>query len=132
VATQDDVRRAALALPETVEGDARFAFSVMNKGKAKGFVWVWQERIQPKKARVPNPEVVAIRVTDEAEKQALLAEDGDKFFTEPHYNGYPAILVRLAAIDADELEELVVDAWRCMAPKAVVAAYDEAAGTGED
>jgi hypothetical protein len=56
---------------------------------------------------------------------------GDKFFTEPHYNGYPAILVRLAAIDPDELEELIVDAWRCMAPKATVAAYDEATGTGE-
>jgi hypothetical protein len=131
VATQDDVRRAALALPDTSEADDRFAFSVLNKGKAKGIAWVWHERVQPKKARVPNPDVVAIRVEDEAEKQALLAEDGDKFFTEPHYNGYPAILVRLAAIEADELEELIVDAWRCMAPKALVAAYDEAAGTGE-
>jgi hypothetical protein len=131
VATQDDVRHAALALPDTVEADDRFAFSVVNKGKAKGMAWVWLERIHPKKARVPNPDVVAIRVQDEAEKQALLAEDGDKFFTEPHYNGYPAILVRLAAIEPDELEELIVDAWRCMAPKALVAAYDEAAGTGE-
>jgi hypothetical protein len=131
VATQDDVRRAALALPDTSEADDRFAFSVLNKGKAKGIAWVWLERVHPKKARVPNPDVVAIRVEDEAEKQALLAEDGDKFFTEPHYNGYPAILVRLAAIEADELEELIVDAWRCMAPKALVAAYDEAAGTGE-
>jgi hypothetical protein len=131
MATQDDVRRAALALPDTVEADDRFAFSVLNKGKAKGIAWVWLERIHPKKARVPNPEVVAIRVEDEAEKQALLAEDGDKFFTESHYNGYPAILVRLAAIDPDELEELIVDAWRCMAPKAMVAAYDEAAGTGD-
>jgi len=129
VATQDDVRRVALALPDTVEADERFAFSVMNKGKAKGFAWVWQERVHPKKARVPNPAVVAIRVADDAEKQALLAEDDEKFFTEPHYNGFPAILVRLAAIGSDELEELVTDAWRCTAPKAVVAAYDEAPGT---
>jgi hypothetical protein len=131
MSTQDDVRRAALALPDTVEADDRFAFSVMNQGKAKGIAWVWQERVHPKKARVPNPEVVAIRVADEAEKQALLAEDGDKFFTEPHYNGFPAILVRLAAIEPDELEELIIDAWRDLAPKARVAAYDQAAGTGE-
>ena len=131
MATQDDVRRAALALPDTVEADDRFAFSVLNKGKAKGIAWVWQERVHPKKARIPNPEVVAIRVADEAEKQALLAEAGDKFFTEPHYNGFPAILVRLAAVDSDELEELIIDAWRCMAPKALVADYDEAARTGE-
>jgi hypothetical protein len=131
VATQDDVRRAALALPDTVEADDRFAFSVMNKGKAKGIAWVWQERVHPKKARVPNPEVVAIRVQHEAEKQALLAEDDEKFFTEPHYNGFPAILVRLAAIEPDELEELIIDAWRCLAPKGLVDAYDEAAETGE-
>jgi hypothetical protein len=131
MATQDDVRRAALALPDTMEADDGFGFSVMNNGKAKGIAWVWQQRVHPKKARVPNPEVVAIRVADEAEKQALLAVDGEKFFTEPHYNGFPAILVRLAAIEPDELEELVVDAWRCQAPKALVAAYDRAAGTGE-
>jgi hypothetical protein len=131
MATQDDVRRAALALPETVEADDRFGFSVMNKGKAKGIAWVWMERVEPKKARVPNPEVLAIRVTDEAEKQALLAEAGDKFFTEPHYNGFPAILVRLAAIEPDELEELIIDAWRCLAPKALVAAHDDETRTGK-
>lgn len=132
MATQEDVRRAALALPDTVEADDGFAFSVMNKGKAKGIAWVWRERVHPKKARVPNPDVVAIRVADEAEKQALLAEDGDKFFTEPHYNGFPAILVRLAAIEPDELEELVIDGWRCLAPKALVAAYDAAHAPRED
>jgi hypothetical protein len=131
MATQDDIRRAALALPETVEAEDRFGFSVMNKGKAKGFVWVWMERIDPKKARIPSPDVVAIRVADDAEKQALLAEAGDKFFTEPHYNGYPAILVRIAAIDADELEELIIDAWRCLAPKALVAVYDQETRTEE-
>ncbi len=103
----------------------------MNKGKARGIAWVWMERIEPKKARVPNPQVIAIRVTDGAEKQALLAEPGDKFFTEPHYNGFPAILVRLAAIEPDELEELIIDAWRCLAPKALVAAYDDETRTGK-
>jgi len=130
VATHDDVRRIALALPDTVESDERFGFSVMNKGKAKGIAWVWMERLDPKKARVPNPSVVVIRVADDAEKQALLAEDEEKFFTEPHYNGFPAVLVRLSAIDAGELEELIIDAWRCMAPKALVAAFEADAETG--
>jgi hypothetical protein len=80
---------------------------------------VWKERIQPKKARVPNPEVLAIRVADLDEKAALLAMDAEKFFTEPHYNGYPAVLVRLAAVDTALLEELIVSAWRCSAPRAL-------------
>ena len=96
----------------------------MNKGKAKGFAWVWQERVHPKKARVPNPDVLAVRVTDEAEKIELIASDPEKFFTEPHYDGYPAVLVRLAAVDIEELRELLTDAWRCMAPKKLVEEFD--------
>ncbi len=125
MATEDDVRRIALSLPEVHESTDRFAFSVENKGKQKGIAWVWMERIHPKKARVPNPEVLAIQVPDLDEKELLLAsDDGEKFFTDPHYNGFPAILVRLEAIDPDELEELLTDAWRCQAPKALVAEFD--------
>jgi len=47
MATQADVRRIALSLPETEEAPGRFAFSVRNKGKVKGFVWVWMERVDP-------------------------------------------------------------------------------------
>jgi hypothetical protein len=123
MATRDDVRRIARALPET-EGD-ELEWSVANKGKQRGFVWVWKERVHPKKARVPNPAVLAIRVADLEEKELLLAsDDGSKFFTEPHYNGFPAILVRLDAIEVDELEELLIDAWRSLAPKALVEAFD--------
>ena len=124
MADQQDVRRIALALPETSEGEDHFAFSVLNKGKQKGFVWAWNERITPKKPRVPNPNVLAIRVADLHEKDALLATGEEKFFTEPHYNGYPAILVRLPLIDPEELEELIKDGWRCMAPRALVEAWD--------
>jgi hypothetical protein len=101
----------ALALPETSEAEGRFAFSVLNKGKPKGFVWVWAERVHPKKARVPNAAVVAIRVADQLEKEVLVASDEETFFTEPHYKGFPAVLVRLAAIDVGELEELITNAW---------------------
>jgi len=122
MADQADVRRIALSLPEVVEGEDHFAFSVPNRGKQKGIAWVWYERVQPKKPRVANPEVLAVRVASEGDKQDLLAADPGKFFTEPHYNGFPAILVRLAAVDEDELRELLTDAWRCQAPKALVEA----------
>ena len=124
MASQEDVRRIALSLPETTEGIDHFAFSVRRGAKDKGFAWVWAERVHPKRARVPNHDVLAIRVANESEKQTLLAADTEKFFTEPHYNGFPAILVRLAAIDVDELEELLVDGWQCQAPPALVKAYE--------
>jgi hypothetical protein len=120
MADQQDVRRIALSLPETVEASERFAFSVLDKGKPKGFVWAWNERVDPKKPRVPNSEVIAVRVAGQGEKELLLAADPEKFFTEPHYNGFPAVLVRLAAVDEPELTELITDAWRCQAPAALV------------
>jgi hypothetical protein len=124
VADQDDVRRIALALPETTEAGDRFAFSVTDKGKQKGFVWAWAERLEPKKPRVPRDDVVAVRVIDRFDREALLASAPDKFFTEPHYNGFPAVLVRLPRIDVDELAQLILDAWRCQAPRTLVEAFE--------
>jgi hypothetical protein len=128
MADQEDVRRIALALPGTCEGEDHFAFSVLNKGKQKGFVWAWNERVEPKKPKVPSAVVVAVRVADQYEKEALLASGEEKFFTEPHYHGYPAVLVRLPLIEPDELEELIVDAWRCLAPRALVEAWERGRG----
>jgi hypothetical protein len=115
--TQDDVRRLALSLPGVREGTDRFGFSVEVKGKAKGIAWVWNERVVPKKPKVPNPGVLAIRVADQDEKAALLAGAPEKIFTEPHYNGYPAVLVRLAKVTKTELRQLLVAAWECTAPR---------------
>ena len=119
----EDVRRIALALPGTsqVEGQLRFAVD------GKNFAWVWRERVKGQRARVPQPEVFAVRVADEEEKQVLIASDPEKFFTEPHYNGYPAVLIRLAEIENEELAELVTDAWRIRAPRRVVAKFDAGA-----
>jgi hypothetical protein len=116
MATQADVRRIALALPGAEESKTDFAFSVLNKGKAKGFAWVWKERVNPKKPRVPNADVLAVRVANLGQKDALLAADSKKFFTEPHYAGFPAVLVRLAAVTAADLKILLAEAWRCQAP----------------
>jgi hypothetical protein len=128
LADQGDVRRIALALPETSEAEDRFAFSVRHGAKQKGFVWAWNERVEPKKPRVPRTDVLAVRVVDQLDKEALLASDEEKFFTEPHYDGFPAVLVRLPRITADELAELIEDAWRCQAPKTLLAAFDRGEG----
>jgi hypothetical protein len=85
---------------------------VNGRGKRKPIAWVWLERLDPTKPRVPRPDVIAIRVAGPTEKEMLLASDEEKFFTEPHYNRYPAILVRLPVIDVEELTELITDAWR--------------------
>lgn len=127
MAHQGDARRIAMALPGVIASKERFAFSVENKGKEKGFIWVWNERIEPRKPRVPNPRVLAARVANETEKQALLSADPDKFFTEPHYNGFPAVLVRLPAVSVGELRQVITEAWRCQAPKDLLAAYDAGA-----
>ena len=124
MATRDDVRRIALSLPETRESDERFAFSVRNKDKDKGFAWSWMEHVRPKEPRIENLDVLAVRVANAAEKEMLLASDPDTFFTEPHYHGFPAILIRLEAIGLDELEELLTDGWRCQAPRALVKEFD--------
>ena len=128
MADLNDVQRIALALPETTLDDERIAFSVNNKGKRKGIAWVWMERVHPKQARVPNLSVLAIRVRNLAEKDMLLAAHPGTLFTEPHYNGFPAVLVRLAAIDVDELEGLIRNAWRCQAPAALVRSFDAQRG----
>jgi len=128
MADLNDVQRIALALPETTMDDDRIAFSVNTKGKRKGIAWVWMERVHPKQARVPNLSVLAIRVRDLAEKDMLLAARPGTLFTEPHYNGFPAILARLGAIDVDELEGLIRNAWRCQAPTALVRSFDERRG----
>jgi hypothetical protein len=112
MATQADVRRIALALPDVTEATDRFAFDVMHKGKSRGIAWVWLERIEPKKARVPNPSVIAIRVANVAQRDLMIAAEPAKFFTEPHYNNFPAVLVRLAAVTRADLKVLLEEACR--------------------
>ena len=114
---QEDVRRIALALPEVSEDAHSFQFRV----SGKGFAWVYPERINPKKPRVPNPDVLVVAVADLGDKEALIASEPEKFFTTPHYDGYKAVLVRLPAVALDELTELVTDAWRSKAPRHLLA-----------
>lgn len=128
MATQADVAKIALSFPETRRDEHDFAFAVRAGKKYKGFAWVWKERIDPKKARVPNPAVLAVRVANLDAKEILLMADQDKFFTEPHYDGFPAVLVRLKEVSRAELRALLHDAWAVQAPKALVAAFIKQSG----
>jgi hypothetical protein len=112
VADEEDVRRLALALPAVEEIDCDgFDFRV----GGQGFVWSYPER-RPGKPRVIRTDIAVLYVGDEAEKQALLLGEPELFFTAPGYDGWPLVLLRLAAVDAGRLAELVTDAWRMRAP----------------
>jgi hypothetical protein len=117
VATDDDVRRIALALPhvEEIPSDG-FDFRVGNKG----FVWSYPERV-PGQRRVLRTDIAVLYVGDEAEKQALLLGEPELFFTNPGYDGWPLVMVRLDRVDTSRLEELILDAWRMRAPAELVA-----------
>jgi hypothetical protein len=119
VADLDDVRRIVESLPSsTFERSELDAVGASVEGKA--FAFTWNQRVDPKKPRVLRPDVLAVRVDGRVAKQELLDADPEKFFTESHYNGYPAVLVRLAEVGEDELRELLTDAWRTKAPKRLV------------
>ena len=126
MANWDDVRRIALALPESGERPSRgHAFW---RVRDKGFVW--ERPLRPADLRAlgnaaPTGPILGVRVEHLGAKQALLADDPAVFFTTPHFDGYPAVLVRLNRIGLDELGELIVEAWLCRAPKRLAEAYIE-------
>jgi hypothetical protein len=68
----------------------------------------------------PRGDILGVRVADEGVKFALIADEPELYFTTPHFDGYPAVLVKLAAIDERGLRELIVDAWLTQAPKHLV------------
>lgn len=124
VASWDDVRRIALALPETGErwSHGHAAWRVRDKG----FVWERPLRLSDLRALgddAPAGAILGAHVEHLVAKEALLADDPDVFFTIPHFNGYPAVLVRLDKIALDELEELIVEAWLARAPKRLAKEY---------
>lgn len=114
MATWDDVARCARALPEVTEDQRGWAV------RGKGFAWERPLRKGDLEAlgdAAPSGPILCARVAHEGEKAALIAEDPTVFFTTPHFNGYPAILVQLEHIDVETLEELITDAWLAKAPK---------------
>jgi hypothetical protein len=124
MATWDDVRRIALALPETSEGTSRDLRQW--RVKDKGFVWERPLRRADFEAlgdAAPDGPILGARVEHLGAKEALLADDPGIYFTTPHFDGYPAVLVRLDRIALEDLEELIVEAWLARAPKRLAQAY---------
>lgn len=129
VATWDDVRRLALGLPETSEESSRGVPAWVVRGS--GFVWERPLRrtdLQALGDAAPRGPILGARVADLGVKEALLADDPSVYFTTPHFEGYPAVLVRLDRIDVAELEELIVEAWLARAPKRLAKNYLESSG----
>ena len=112
--TWDDVVSIALRFPEVEVGTSYGRPAVKAKGKHMCSLRT-------------NPDALVLRVIDLGDREALLQGQPGVFFSTPHYDGYPYVLVRLDAVDPVELAELLEDAWRLRAPKRVIAAYDAAA-----
>ncbi|BBZ48408.1 MmcQ/YjbR family DNA-binding protein [Mycobacterium heidelbergense] len=68
----------------------------------------------------PEGDILGVRVSDEGVKFALIADEPGVYFTTPHFDGYPAVLVKLAGISVRDLEELITEAWLTQAPKKLV------------
>ena len=119
MASWDDVRRIALGLPETSE---RPTHGGNPSWRVRDKLFVWERPLRAADLRAlgddaPDGPILGARVEHLGAKEALLADDPGVYFTTPHFDGYPAVLVRLEEIPTDELEELIVDAWIAQAPK---------------
>jgi hypothetical protein len=124
VASWEDVRRIALKLPETSERVSRDRCQWLVKDK----LFVWERPLRPKEVEAlgdaaPDGPILGARVEHVGAKEALLADDPRIFFTTPHFDGFPAILVRLGSIATHDLEEVVTEAWLVRAPRRLAEAY---------
>jgi hypothetical protein len=124
MATWRDVRRLALALPGTSEEVSRGTSAwVVSK---KGFVWerpLRKSDIAALGPGAPAGPILGVRTADLEMKDVLLASNPGVFFTTPHFNGYPAVLVRLDKIKVAELKNVIVEAWLTRAAPKVAAAF---------
>ena len=124
MSTWEDVSRLALELPETSERLSRDLRQWRVKDKA--FVWERPLRRADLDAlgdEAPEGPILGARVEHLVAKEALLADDPTVYFTTPHFDGYPAILVRLDRIELEDLQELVVEAWLARAPTRLAKTY---------
>ena len=133
VADWDDVRRLALALPDTDEQPSHGHAAWRVRGKPFVLERPLRARdLQELGDQAPTGAILGARVEHLAAKQALLADNPSVYFTTSHFDGYPMILVVLARIGPIELEELIVEAWLTRAPKRIAREYITAHGLGGD
>jgi hypothetical protein len=118
MATIDDVAQMAMSLPEVIEGESRGhrTWSVARKAFA------WERPFSKADLKrfgdetPPAGPIVGVRVEDLIEKEAVLAEHTKGFFTIPHFDGYPAVLIQLETVTKRALREAILDGWRACAP----------------
>jgi hypothetical protein len=129
MASWRDVEEIALALPEVAEEPTfgNRAWKVRKK------LFVWERPLRAKErdqlgdaAPAADAPILGVRVPDEEAKRALLASEPETYFTTPHFDGHPSVLVLLERIPRADLEEAIVEAWLSRAPKRVAAAYLDA------
>jgi hypothetical protein len=125
VATLDDAARTALGLPEVAEGERHGQRTWAVGGK----VFAWEREFS--KADVkrfgdeppPDGPILAVRVADLGEKEAVLAAAPRGVFTIPHFNGYAAILIQLRKVSQKALREALIDGWLACAPPPLAKEY---------
>lgn len=121
MASWGDVARIVGELPETAEPSPR-------NWRVRKKLIAWERPLRKADYEAlgdaaPDGDILGARVPDEGVKFALIADDPAVYFTTPHFDGYPAVLVRLAEIGVPELEELITEAWLAQAPKTLVKAF---------
>lgn len=127
MATWNDVRRCALRLPEVTE-------EVPRDWRVQKKTIVWERPLRQKDLEhlgdsAPKGAILGARVQDVGVKDALVADQPEVFFTTPHFDGYPAVLIRLSQISKQDLEEIITEAWLIRAPKRLAKQYLETLGT---
>ena len=123
--TEEDVAAMAMALPDVTEGE-RHGNRTWTVGK-KTFAWVrpFSKADIKRFGSAPPPDgpILAVRVEDLDEKEAVLAEQRKGFFTIPHFDGYAAVLIQLKVATKKAVRESIVDAWLACAPPALAEDY---------
>ena len=119
--TLADVARFASDLPEVTQGERHGNRTWSVVGKA----FAWERPFSKADIRrfgeepAPDGPILAVRVDDLVEKEAVLAGEPEAFFTIPHFDGYPAILIQLKKVSRPALREAIIDGWLACAPPAL-------------